>query len=222
MLEWCTARHRDGALGGRTDERSRNAWIARALVSVAAAPIHLPQSFVPAFSMEPCEPDHADALLARWKHPLGPCGRPFGRQDWLMAIDGQPVAVCVSASTVSATAAGYGRGELVELARIARHPDHRYVLRVALRLWRVYLAERWPYWSVAAAVSYAMPGTRGDIYRFDGWERVGVVKPSGGSGTWTRARPRVNDIGDGKKTLWRYRYDAALNQKQEGGVSTPP
>lgn len=171
------------------------------------APVHLPTTLVPAFAMEPCDDVTADTLLERWEHPLGPCNRPFGRQDWLMAIDGEPVAVCVSASTVSDTVAGYARGQVVELARIARHPAHRFVLRVALRLWRVYLAERWPYWPVAAAVSYALPGTPGDIYRFDGWERVGAVRPSGGSGTWTRARPRVNDVADGRKTLWRYRFD---------------
>lgn len=106
----------------------------------------------------------------------------------------------------AAERAGIGRawerGELVELARIARSPEHPRLMRVMLRLWSAYLAERWPYWSAPLAVSYAMPGTRGDIYRFDGWIRVGPRKPSGGSGTWTRARPAVNDLADGVKTLW--------------------
>jgi hypothetical protein len=189
---------------------------------VSAAALHLPTTLVPAFGMEPCDDELADALLIRWDHPLGPCNRPFGRQDWLMTIDGEPVALATSASTVSKTVAGFERGQVVELARIARHPDHPFVLRVALRLWRAYLAERWPYWPVAAAVSYAIPGTPGDIYRFDGWERVGVTRPSGGSGTWTRARPRVNDISDGKKTLWRYQYASQRpNDTPAHGALTP-
>jgi hypothetical protein len=159
--------------------------------------------------------DLADALLASWGHPLGECNRPFGREDWVLEIDGRPAALATSASTVSGSvlvdgeaaervgiARSWDRGEVVELARIARAPDHPRVMRVMLRLWSAYLAERWPYWAAPLAVSYAMPGTKGDIYRFDGWIRVGTRKPSGGSGTWTRARPAVNDVGDGVKTLW--------------------
>lgn len=163
-------------------------------------------SLLPVVGMRAASRADADELLDRWAHPLGPCRRPFGRQDWLLEVDGEPIALATSASTVSRTVAGFARGQVVELARIARAPEHPGALRVALRLWRDHLAQRWPHWPVEAAVSYGMPGTKGDIYRFDGWERVAVIRPSGGSGTWTRARPAVNDIGDGKKTLWVWRY----------------
>lgn len=147
-----------------------------------------------------------DALLQEWEHPLGPCRRPFGQQGWVMEEDGRPLAVAVSASTVSRTVEGYSRQEVVELARLARAPDEPHALRPLLRLWRVYLAPRWPYWPVSAAVAYAMPGTLGDLYRFDGWERVGRRRKSPGGGTWTIRDPAVSRIGDGIKTLWLYRY----------------
>jgi hypothetical protein len=155
----------------------------------------------------------ANRLLEDWAHPLGPCKRPFGQQAYAFDIDGAPVAVAVSASIVSKQITDkegrvYLRGEVVELARIARHPDHRGILRPMLRLWRDYLAPSWPYRSVAAAISYAMPGTLGDIYRFDGWERIRKCEVSRGGGTWTK-NPQVSGIGDGVKTLWLWRYTDA-------------
>lgn len=151
----------------------------------------------------------ADELLTSWDHPLGECNRPFGRQDFVFDLDGYPIALATSASTVSKTVAGFTRYQVTELARIARHPDHPHILRVMLRLWRCYCAQRWPYWPVSAAVSYAMPGTTGDIYRFDGWERVGKCQVSRGGGTWTLTSPKVSQIDDGVKTLWRYVYEDA-------------
>lgn len=151
--------------------------------------------------------NEANDLLVKWEHPLGPCNRPFGQRCYVFELGDAPVATATSASTVSSTSAGMPRRQIVELARIARHPDHPLILRVMLRLWRVYLAQTWPYWPVSAAVSYAMPGTPGDLYRFDGWERVGPVKRSGGGGTWTSTDPKVARIADGVKTLWIYRYE---------------
>jgi hypothetical protein len=60
----------------------------------------------------------ANALLRRWDHYLGPVNRPFGSQAWVLDVCGDPVSVAVSCSTVSETAAGLRRGELVELARL--------------------------------------------------------------------------------------------------------
>lgn len=164
-------------------------------------------SLFPVVSMCAASQDEVDGLLVEWAHPLGACNRPFGMQHWVLSVEQQPVACAVSASLVSAhvrTDDGrvFQRGECVELARIGRHPDWPGILRVALRLWRDVFALRWPYWPVVARVSYAMPGTLGDIYRFDGWQRWGARRPSGGSGTWTRANPEVNKVGNGIKTLW--------------------
>lgn len=153
----------------------------------------------------------ANELLDVFGHPLGPFTRPFGHQAWGLAIDGQAVAVAVSGSTVGATAAGYKRRQVVDLARIARHPDHPGILRVMLRLWRDYLARRWDYWDtpVTAAVSYALPGKAGNLYRFDGWSKHGDCKPWAGGGTWSNPS-KANAIANGVKSLYVYRYPPAV------------
>lgn len=85
-------------------------------------------------------------------------------------------------------------------------------MRVMLRLWRDYLAQRWErnYWPIAAAVSYALPGKAGNLYRFDGWRDLGLVKP------WTYAggysNPSLaNAIADGRKRLYVYPYATTLS-----------
>lgn len=165
-------------------------------------------SLVSLVGLNPITLFSANELLTEWEHPLGACKRPFGSQAWALELNGSPIAVAISASTVSKTVAGYSRGEVVELARIGRHPDHPGAIRPVLRLWRDYLAQSWPYWPVKAAISYAMPGTPGNIYRFDGWERIGKCRVSPGGGTWTIKDPKVSRIADGIKTLWVYRYEA--------------
>jgi hypothetical protein len=99
----------------------------------------------------------ADECLAAWGHWLGGCNRPFGRQSWGLSIHGEVLAVAVSASTVNGMCGGYPRGQVVELARLCAHPDHRELTRVALRLWRVVAPGAWgaAYWQVVAVVSYA-------------------------------------------------------------------
>lgn len=149
----------------------------------------------------------ANELLAAFGHPLGPFTRPFGYQAWGLAIDGQAVAVAVSGSTVGATSAGYARRQVVDLARIARHPGHPGVMRVMLRLWRDYLGPRWDYWDgpVQAAVSYALPGKAGNVYRFDGWTKYGDCRPWAGGGTWSNPS-KANRMADGVKRLFYYDY----------------
>lgn len=157
--------------------------------------------------------EDANRLLEEWDHPLGPCRRPFGQQSFVLDVAGQPVALAVSASMVAKHVVNkdrvvlYRRNQVVELARVARHPDHRFVLRPFLRLYREYLAPTWPYFQPAAAISYAMPGTKGDLYRFDGWEFVRRCEISRGGGTWTYSDPKVSQIADGVKSLWLWRYD---------------
>src|SRR4051794_3512571 len=123
-------------------------------------------SLLPLVAVDEVDPADVNGLLVEWQHPLGSCDRPFGQQGHVLytTIGGQPraVAVTMSASIVSSTAAGYECGQVVELARIARAPDAPWSMRVLLRLWRVLLAPTWPYWPVKAAVSYALPGTPGD------------------------------------------------------------
>lgn len=163
---------------------------------------------------EEIRPDQANELIEEWGHPLGPCNRPYLSRAWGLAIDGQAVAVAMSASTVGATSAGYKRAQVVELARIARHPDHRGIMRVMLRLWRDYFAARWDGWDgpVRAAVSYALPADEhgkgtGNLYRFDGWTLWGKCKPWGGGATWSNPS-KANAMGDGVKKLYYYPFPA--------------
>lgn len=152
----------------------------------------------------------ANDLITAWGHPLGPYNRPFGYQAWGLAIDGEAVAVAVSGSTIGATSAGYKRRQVVDLARIARNPDHPGILRVMLRLWRDYLGPRWDGWDtpVHAAVSYALPGKEGNLYRFDGWKLFGECKPWTGGATWSNPS-KANEMADGKKKLYYYEYPSA-------------
>ena len=135
----------------------------------------------------------ANDTLTAWDcHWLGPCRRPFGVQAFGLWLDGELLAVAISASTVNASRGGYKRGEVVELARLTSHPDHTDMTRVALRLWRKVAAREWAkYWPVKAYVSYANAARhKGDIYRFDGWKKVADVR-GGRAGTntgWTRPR----------------------------------
>jgi hypothetical protein len=154
--------------------------------------------------------DQANDLITAFGHPLGEFDRPFGYQAWGLAVDGQAAAVAVSGSTVGSTSAGYQRDQVVDLARIARHPDHPGIMRVMLRLWRDYLGPRWDYWDspVRAAVSYALPGKEGNLYRFDGWKLYGYCKPWAGGGTWSNPS-KANDMGDGVKKLYYYEYPSA-------------
>lgn len=160
-------------------------------------------SLLPLLAVEQVEPAEANTWVDHWAHPLGACERPFHQEAHMLIVDGRPAAATVSASTVSATSAGFDRGAIVELARIARAPEHPWVMRPMLRIWRAVLAQRWSCWPVRAAVSYALPGYLGDIYRFDGWKLYGEMAPSGGGGTWSNGSRAL-----GRKRLWFYEYEA--------------
>ncbi|HEX8867340.1 MAG TPA: hypothetical protein VF821_16905 [Lentzea sp.] len=160
---------------------------------------------VPMAGLYPCDLDDANALLVAWGHKLGPVDRPFRSEAFTLELDGQPIAVAVSASAVGSPVAGYTRGQVVELARLgSREP---WVTRVMLRLWREVCAPRWECWPVLAAISYSKNAMhRGDIYRFDGWEKIREDCGSSGGGAWSRKRYATDPV-HGKKTLWRWRYD---------------
>lgn len=165
-------------------------------------------SLFPMATFERIDPSHADELYERWQHYLGPCDRPFGRQDFGFLLGGQAVSVATSASTVSATCAGLSRFEVIELARIATHPAYRWATRVTLRLWRELAPTEWAarnheHWpSIRAVVSYSNETRhKGDIYRFDGWRKVGIQRGSTGGGTYTSKQPRED------KALWIYELE---------------
>jgi hypothetical protein len=160
------------------------------------------------------EPTAANALLKAWGHYLGPSERPFGAQAWRLDVAGQPVSIAFSASIVSATAARYECGQVVELARLCTRPGYQWATRVMLRLWRELGAPAWPYWDVAAAVAYSDNKRHpGHIYRTDGWRRVTCAAGSGGGGTWSTARGSGHPA-RGPKTLWLWEYPPADEQPE--------
>ncbi|MCF6467314.1 hypothetical protein FAF44_02655 [Nonomuraea sp. MG754425] len=174
-------------------------------------------------------------LLIAWRHPLHlpddehpdgrPYTRPFGSLAFVMEDRGRVAAAVVLASTINASVSktdGLHRYNTVDLARIARSPDRRdeRCLRAVLRIARMYLVPMWlgayARWDarsaelcggqpqIEALSSTSLPGTPGQLYRFDGFERIRVSKgPKGGS----RQKPSAaNEIADGARGLWVYRY----------------
>lgn len=148
--------------------------------------------------------DEANALVVEYGHNLGPCERPFRSEGWALDVMGEPIAVAITASIVSSTAAGYRCQEVVELARLAS--KERWANRVMLRLWREVAAQRYLAWTPIAAVAYSQNDRHeGRLYRFDGWEKVSDQAGSSGGGTWTKKRTAADEV-HGKKTLWVWRY----------------
>jgi len=151
----------------------------------------------------------ANGLLVEWGHRLGPCERPFRSEAYALTVEGKPVAVAISASAVSAVVGDYRRNEVVELARLCAHPSCPWANRVLLRLWREVCAPRWASWTPQAAVSYSQNAHHtGDLYRFDGWEKVRENCGSTGGGTWSTRRAADAPVA-GRKTLWAWRYGAS-------------
>lgn len=159
-------------------------------------------SLFPLVAFDLIDNDRADQLLVDWGHWLGGCNRPFGRQSFGLHVEGLGlVSVAVSASTVGKSCADYDRQEVVELARLCSHPDHRWASRVCLRLWREISAQIWEakYWPVKALVSYSNNARhKGNLYRFDGWTRWGTAR----AGTATNYGREVVKIEE--KTIWTY------------------
>lgn len=163
-------------------------------------------SLAPAIGLYPISLRDANALLLEWRHKLGACERPFHSEAYALEMHGSPIAVAISASIVSATVASYRRNEVVELARQAACVP--WANRIMIRLWREVCAPMWQCWPVQAAVSYSKNSTHsGDLYRFDGWEKVRDDCGSSGGGTWSEKRSPDSAL-TGRKTLWLHRYAA--------------
>lgn len=147
----------------------------------------------------------ANRLVVAFEHNLGPCERPFRSEPWAFLVDGRPVAVAISASIVSSTAAGHKRTEVVELARLAS--SERWANRLMLRWWREVGARRWSCWPVKAAIAYSQNDRHeGRLYRFDGWTKfASSAGSSGGGGSWTAKRTSADEV-HGPKTGWVFEY----------------
>jgi hypothetical protein len=162
----------------------------------------------PAIEIRRLNRKEANILAEAWS-PLGEERRPFGYTAFALFVKREPVALATAGSTVSASVdqeLGLNRHNVIELTRLCRSEDPAAAgsLRVMLRLWREFLATPyWPYYpdtTKVALVTYQLPGTKGHIYRTDGWVRLRDCKPWGGAGTWQRGS-RTGSHPDG---LWVY------------------
>lgn len=157
----------------------------------------------------------ANLLLVDWGHRLGAVNRPFRQEAWLLELHGEPISVSVSGSIVSGNVAGYRREEVVECSRLCSAPNFSWATRIMLRLWREVCAPLWKCWPVKAAISYSHNAHhRGDLYRFDGWEKVREDCGSNGGGSWSRKR-YATDVIAGCKTLWIWCYPVGRSANEE-------
>ena len=152
---------------------------------------------LPISLLYPISIEEANDFLVRVDHKLGPDDRPFGQEAYGFKVRNNLVSVAMSGSIVGSTSAGYPMKQVVELTRLAS--TEKWMNRVMLRLWRELCGPRWAYWPVKAAVSYSHNAMhRGDIYRFDGWEKVTETAGSSGGGLGRR-RDRRPIPGSGRR-----------------------
>lgn len=142
--------------------------------------------------------------LHHWQHKMGMWHRPeFGPGlHHGLFHNGELVAVTAAGTLIRETCAGLRRDEAVELGRLcAARPG---LCRVMLRLWREFV---FPALGYEWAVSYqdAVQHT-GNLYRFDGWVRLGTSR----SGTDKRGDRRGY-----RKVIWGWSASAeALDQRR--------
>lgn len=169
----------------------------------------------PDVAFRPTERDALNCCLVDWGRKMGPVRRPTGGWSHALFVDGEPLAVVATDTLIRPRVAGLGRHQAVELSRLcAARPD---LCRVVLRLWRTVvfpiLCEECGFvW----AVSYQDAALHsGNLYRFDGWVRIGYSR----SGT----DPRTGRKGR-RKVIWGWCDDAEERRhlaENPGGTRLP-
>lgn len=166
------------------------------------------EALLPAI-FEEIDRDELNCFLVAWRHRMGPVRRPSRGWSHGLRAGGRLVAVAATDTLIRERVAGFRRRDAIELSRLcAAEPG---LCRVALRLWRVFvfpsLAEargcRW-------AISYQDAVLhRGDLYRFDGWVRIGASR----SGT----DPRSGRPGR-RKVIWGWNDDPEERRRRSLGL----
>lgn len=128
------------------------------------------------------------ALLA-WDHKMGTWRRPdFGRARFHgMFHHGKLVAVTATDQLIAEQTCGISRDDAVELGRVcAERPD---LCRPMLRLWREFV---FPAFRVPWAISYQDAVIHsGNLYRFDGWVKLGTSSSGTDARSGARGRRKV-------------------------------
>jgi hypothetical protein len=141
--------------------------------------------------------------LVSWEHKMGPWNRPdYGSARFHgLRHNGELLAVVACDRLIAETTAGLGRDVALELGRVCA--ARRDLNRVALRLWREFVfpaicqqtGQTW-------AVSYQDAVLHGgDLYRFDGWARIGESS----SGTDQRSGRKGR-----RKVIWGWQLPTAV------------
>ena len=164
-------------------------------------------SLFPLVAFDQISLQDANRCLRLWSHAMGELHRPMngsvlsGGGDVAHGLihDGRVVGVCTTSTLITPHVAGHPnmtRANTVELSRLCA--EQRDICRVVLRLWRLFVFESLPH---EFAISYQDRALhRGDLYRFDGWEKIatsrsGTDKRSGRKGrnknvwAWPRSKP---------------------------------
>lgn len=136
----------------------------------------------PLISFDTISADELNWCLRRWGHKMGELRRPEEYGFWAQALrhNGRMVAVTAANTLIRETCAGIlTREQAVELSRVcAERPD---LCRAVVRIWREFVfpplcEARGFSWAVSYQDS-AIHG--GNLYRFDGWVKVGRFRSGG-------------------------------------------
>lgn len=166
-----------------------------------------PSILPPAVAFDGISLDDANRALVAWGHKMGPVNRPDIGQLFAHGLmhNGSMVGVVVTADLVTARIAqGLTRADAVELARVcAARPD---ICRVLVRLWREFVLPqlRQP-WGISYQDAIIHGG---DLYRFDGWVRLGTSR----SGTDQRSGRKGRS-----KVIWGWHADPAERRRLSSG-----
>jgi antitoxin VapB len=169
----------------------------------------------PLVNFDAIDDDTLNRCLVAWRHKMGPLHRPkYGNLGGAHGLfhDGQLVAVLATSTMIAAEMCGLSRNEAFELARVcAARPG---LCRVAVRLWREFV---FPAVAASANMSWAISYQdavqhRGDLYRHDGWARIGQTS----SGTDQRGRDGTRR--GRRKVVWGWTDDAIALAARRGDV----
>jgi hypothetical protein len=130
-------------------------------------------SWFPIVAVRDITQNHANELLTKWAHKMGPINRPFASKCFALEADSGPVCVMVHSCLIRPHVGGglkqLTRENTIELSRLCS--SRPGLCRVGLRLWREFI---FPNTGYKHAISYQDADLHnGNTYRFDGWQRAG-------------------------------------------------
>ena len=147
----------------------------------------------PFISFDAIGREELNSCLVAWGHKMGPWHRPnYGCEVFHgLCHNGELVAVTAAARMIPEATAGLSRDEAFELGRVCA--ARRDLNRATLRLWRAFVfpafckAHGWKW-----VISYQDAALHsGDLYRFDGWVKLGHSNSGSDARSGKRGRRKV-------------------------------